>query len=90
MFGVDKGQITCHSFNACALNIRFDDQKAESFAGSPPSDRSSNVVFLKREGAKRFIERAKKAKRILVEATYYQAGSIVSEFTTPNGLPWPP
>lgn len=90
IFDVQKGQITCHAFDACQLMIRFDEQKAEAFSGSPPSDHSAQSVFLTRASVKRFLDRAAKAKRILVQATYYQAGTLVSEFSTPTGLAWPP
>lgn len=83
---VSKGQMMCQSYQDCSVTIRFDDGKPVTWAAVGPDDGSNETIFLHNEA--RFIERAKKAKRILISIPFYQNGNQVLEFVTPVGLEW--
>lgn len=83
---IDKGQILCRHYDNCKISVRFDSDRAQYFAGRPAADHSSNVVFLGQ--ATGFLARAKKAKKILIQTTIYQAGDQVFEFTFSSPLKW--
>lgn len=84
IFYVDKGQIPCTL--GCTGQVRFDDGKPQRVRLDPPADHDSTTVFIQNPRA--FIASAKKAKRILVQVTMYQAGSPILEFDTPESLKW--
>lgn len=56
------------------------------FSTTEPSDGSSNMVFL--SNPKKFINLAKKAKRILIEAPFYEEGNQIFTFTIDKPLEW--
>lgn len=85
MVSIDKGQILC-PLSSCSVSVKFDDDKAVKFTGSGPADHGTTVVFLSPE--KRFIDRLKKAKKVLVELNLFHQGTQVLEFRT-EGLEWP-
>ncbi len=77
-FGVTDGHIISHSHNV--IRARFDDNPAEIFECNAPSTHEIDIVIL--EDPLRFYTMAKKAKKILIEASYYQAGRQIFEFDT--------
>lgn len=83
MFSISRGQFIC--MQSCRINVRFDDKPAMRFTGIQPADYSSTDVFL--SPASKFLAEIKKSKKVLIEATYYSAGSRVSEFKT-DGFKW--
>lgn len=85
IFEVQKGQIMCHSDN-CELLVRFDDEEPQTLNGSRSTDNSSTVVFL--PNAEAFVEAARRAKRILVQATYFRNGPQVLTFQSAKPLVW--
>lgn len=85
---IDKGQLMCRSWEPCAVMVRFDDAKPIRFTGYPSADHDTTVVFLKPQA--KFIERAKSAKKILIQLTLFRGGDQVLEFSTPNSLNWMP
>lgn len=85
---VDKGQILCRSYDGCSISVRFDSAKPSTFSATPPADHSADHVFF--ENAQRFIASARKAKRILVQLTFFQSGTQVLEFEVDEPLRWPP
>lgn len=84
---VSSGQMMCPSYQGCRGTVRFDDGPAERISFNGPADNSSETIFI--EGAKSFVSKLKKAKRIVVEKTLYQAGNPQFEFDV-SGLEWPP
>jgi hypothetical protein len=62
------------------VNVRFDDGKASQFSGVPPESNDSTVVFI--QNYQRFLGGLTKAKRVRIEATFFQQGSRVMEFNT--------
>jgi hypothetical protein len=85
MLSIDKGQFICDVSDGCAINIRFDNDPAIKFVGSEPSDGSSTLLFI--EAPKKFIADVKKAKKMIVQAEFYQSGLKDMEFNV-DGLKW--
>ncbi|QDZ06431.1 zinc-ribbon domain-containing protein [Sphingomonas panacisoli] len=82
---ISSGQMMCPSYEGCSGTVRFDDGKAQRISFNGPADSSSEVVFV--VGAKAFLEKLKKAKKVVIEKTLYQAGSPQFEFDV-AGLKW--
>jgi hypothetical protein len=82
---IDKGQFICDVSDGCAIKVRFDNDPAVSFNGSEPSDYSSTTLFIHPEP--KFIAHAKTAKKMIVEAEFYQEGMQDMEFNV-AGLKW--
>lgn len=83
---VDKGQILCHSYEDCDVQVKFDQAPPIRYSAIGSADGDSKVVFLR--SVPRFIAAAKKAKSIFVQIPMYQAGEQVLEFTTSAPLEW--
>ena len=87
MVRVQKGQIPCHGFSGgCTVLVRFDTAPPTKFSAVGPDDSSTETVFLHDTG--RFINGAKKARKILVQFTMFQAGTQTLEFSPPTPLDW--
>jgi hypothetical protein len=86
IFTIRKGQLICDSYHGCQVQVRFDEAQPVTFHGGGAADHSSTTIFLTPE--RRFIDLAKKAKRIRVAVTVYQAGSQVLEFSSSTSLIW--
>ena len=80
---IRKGQFICHS--GCTVLIRFDDQAAERWDASGPKDASSTMIFLENETE--LMKRLLHAKRLRVQATFYNEGEQVLDFNL-VGLKW--
>lgn len=78
IFRIERGQILCHSYGDCTINVKFDDGKVIRLNGNPPDDNSSEVVFI--PGFTTFTKQLPKAKRVKIEVSLYQAGNQVLEF----------
>lgn len=77
---IDQGQIICHSFTNCRVEVRFDDAPPEKYRGSESADNDSTVVFL--SPASKFMAKAAKAKKIKIALVIYQEGVRIFEFET--------
>lgn len=82
---VSSGQMMCPSYEGCSGTVRFDDGPAQRISFNGPADNSNETVFI--VGAKNFIAKLKKSKRIVIEKTLYQAGNPQFEFDV-SGLKW--
>lgn len=78
IFRIERGQILCHSYGDCRINVRFDDGKVMRFNGNPPEDNSSEVVFI--PAFSTFTKQLPTAKRVKIEVSIYQAGNNVFDF----------
>jgi len=67
MLTVSKWQFVW-SYNS-SIKVRFDEWKVETIWFNEPSDYSSDTIFIKWETA--FIEKIKKAKKLVIEASFY-------------------
>lgn len=87
LFSISKGQILCPGYgDGCTVTVRFDNDKPMQFSAIGPSDHSSTVLFI--INSSRFISGAKKANRILIKFTVYNAGGQILEFKPVNALEW--
>jgi len=82
---ISSGQMMCPSYEGCSGTVRFDNEPAERVSFAGPEDSDSETIFV--QGAKNFIAKLKKAKKVTIEKTLYQAGSPQFEFDV-HGLKW--
>lgn len=82
---LDSGQIVCRSYEGCSATYSIDGGRPQRINLNTPADYSSDAVFI--EGARGFINKLKKAKRLVVELDIYQAGRPQFEFSV-EGLDW--
>ena len=85
MLIVSSGQLMCPSYEGCSGTVRFDNGLAQRISFNGPEDNSSDTIFV--EGAESFIAKLKKAKRVVIEKTLYEAGNPQFEFDV-SGLKW--
>ncbi|MFD1258944.1 hypothetical protein ACFQ3S_19220 [Mucilaginibacter terrae] len=84
LLSISKGQFNTTSDGA-SVKVRFDDNKASTFSCSTSSDGSSDLLFINNEN--KFITKLKKAKKLIIQAEFYEAGLKEMEFST-AGLKW--
>lgn len=84
LLSVSKGQFM-GSYGGKKVRIRFDEDEPFLVSFNEPSDASSDVIFLKPEA--KIIEGIKKAKKMLIQAEFYQEGNVIMEFDV-EGLKW--
>ena len=77
MLNVSKGQFITH-YDGSTIRARFDNDSPVRYNISEPSDGSSDLVFINAE--KDFISKLKKAKKLILEAEFYNAGLRQMEF----------
>jgi hypothetical protein len=82
---ISSGQMMCPSYDGCSGTVRFDSGPAERVSFNGPADNSSDTVFV--VGPKQFIAKLKKAKKVTIEKTLYEAGNPQFEFDV-QGLKW--
>jgi len=82
---ISSGQLMCPSYEGCSGTVRFDNGPAERVRFNGPADNSSDTIFI--IGAKSFIAKLKKAKKVIIEKTLYEAGEPQFEFDV-SGLKW--
>lgn len=75
---VERGQIPCPNYSPCSVLVRFDEKEPKKFEASNPSDGSRNAIFIRNPSL--FVNEAKKASSIKIQATFYQNGSQILEF----------
>ena len=78
IFRIEKGQVLCGSYDKCNILVRFDDKKAESFIGVPPSDNSTETVFIKNHS--KFVKSMLASKLVRISLDIYQNGTQVFDF----------
>jgi hypothetical protein len=82
---ISSGQLMCPSYEGCSGTVRFDDGPAQEVRFNGPADSSSDTIFV--VGAKNFISKLKKANKVIIEKTLYNAGNPQFEFDV-KGLEW--
>ena len=84
---LSRGQLQTSDFNGGHnVIVRFDDDVPMTFSTSEPADYSSSYLFLK--NPRKFINRAKTAKKIKIQVPVYDEGQPVFEFTPAEPLKW--
>ncbi|CAM3700826.1 hypothetical protein MUGA111182_03990 [Mucilaginibacter galii] len=79
LIGISKGQFNSHS-DGTTVKVRFDDKKPINFTCSEPSDGSSDALFI--DSPKKFLTLLKSAKKVIVQAEFYESGLKEMEFDT--------
>lgn len=83
---VTQGQIICHSFMRCRVNVRFDDDPPIRLRGVESASGDSTTIFL--EPAAKMVARTKKARDVAVELELYRDGNRVFHFPTAGLEGW--
>lgn len=84
---ISSGQFICNEYQGTnCVRVRFDNGTPIKFTTNEPSDGSADLLFI--NNAKKFINLAKKAKTIRIEAPFYQEGNRVFTFTVDKPLEW--
>lgn len=84
-FTVTKGQFTC--LTGCEIYAKFDNGRVEKFRGVGAENGVTDGIFIEPES--RFINKLKAAKKLVVEAPFYQEPRTQFEFSV-AGLNWEP
>lgn len=82
---ISEGQMMCPSYEGCSGTVRFDEQAPQKISFNGPADNSSDTIFV--IGAKSFISKLKKSKKVVIEKTLYEAGNPQFEFDV-SDLKW--
>ncbi len=82
---VSKGQFMTSIGGSENLKVKFDDEKPMNFSYNSADDASMDVVFL--NNSAKFLKKLKTAKKVMIECTFFNAGSKVIEFDV-EGLKW--
>jgi hypothetical protein len=86
MVRVERGQFVS-SYTKSFVTVRFDDGELWKFAIGEPEDGATGLLFMRPVDAESFIDELRKAKRLKIEADFYQEGARVFEFDV-GGLDW--
>jgi len=84
LLDVSKGQFMCF-IDGCWVYVKFDGGAVTRYSAVPPSDGTSNVLFL--DPAAQFVKKLKKANHVTIEAEFYQEGKRQMTFDV-AGLDW--
>lgn len=78
IFSIEQGQLLCHSYGDCTVQVRFDDGKIIRLEGNPADDNSTEYVFI--PAFSRFMKELPRAKTLKIEVSIYQSGNQVFDF----------
>ena len=84
ILSLEHAQFLCR-VDECTVSVRFDGGRPQSYNAAEPSDHSTNTLFIRNYD--RFHAGAYKAKKVFIEAQFYQQGPHVFEFSV-DGLKW--
>jgi hypothetical protein len=84
ILSIEKGQFLT-GIDGCNVLVRFDDDQPITFWAKPAADHSTTMVFL--NNYQQFVTNLKRAKKVKIEAPYYQEGNQILEFNV-DGLKW--
>lgn len=77
ILSIEKGQFLT-GIDGCEVNVRFDDDKPMTFWGNEPADQRTTVIFI--NGYSKFVSRLIRAKKVMIEAPFFQEGNRIFEF----------
>ena len=87
MFLINSGQFSS-CFDGCRIAVKFDDQKLEHYSMVGTDDGTSDVLFISgSKNIKRFVEKLRKSKKVIIEASFYDHGREQFSFEVGN-LDW--
>ena len=79
-FYIDKGQLRCHSYTACYIAVKFDNNEVEYVSAYGPDDGSSNIAFVRYDAGPQLQAKIAKATTMKVELPLFQEAGHVFEF----------
>jgi hypothetical protein len=82
---ISKGQFMSNYDNSEFLRAKFDDEQPMNLSYIETADNSSDVIFV--ASANKFIAKLKTAKKLMLEAPFYDAGRQIGEFNL-EGFEW--
>jgi len=82
---VSKGQFMPSIMNERSVRVKFDDEKPFNYSYAGTSDGSATTIFI--VNANQFINKLKKAKKLMIEAPFYDAGMQIIYFDV-EGFKW--
>lgn len=82
------GQFNGCMIDSCKITVKFDDGKLESYRMVGSDGGSNDTLFIENAKAmKTFVDKLKKSKKLIVEASFYNYGKGQFSFDT-QGLEW--
>jgi len=85
LLSVSKGQFMTSIGSSEKIRIKFDDEKPFYVGYNSADDGSMDIIFL--NSANKIINKLKKAKKVMIEAPFYDAGRQIIYFDV-EGLKW--
>lgn len=82
---ISKGQFMTSISGDEFLRVKFDDEQPINFSFTSAANGSSEVIFI--TSTNKFLTKLKTAKKVMVEAPFYDAGRQIGEFSV-EGLEW--
>lgn len=77
---IGSGQLLCASHDRCAISVRFDEDKLQTYSGGGPTSLDRKILFI--EDHQRFIKRLKKSSSVKIELPLYIDGVKIYTFDT--------
>jgi hypothetical protein len=85
ILGIEGLAFMLGAFDQTNLRVKFDDEKPIYFAYNEASDPTLSFIFIR--DPKRFIDKAKKAKKLMIEPQFINQGKHIFHFDV-SGLKW--
>lgn len=85
ILSIDSGQFMCGGYYGCDITARFDGGEPETFGALEPTDDRSTAIFVHADKPE-FMRKLLTAKKLLIEAEFFQEGTRVLEFNFPVAL----
>lgn len=79
---LSKGQFVCDNFDGCNVTIRIGDAQPRQIRARPPSDYSSDTLFLGGRFTNQLWNEILRADRVVISAVVYREGAPAFEFFT--------
>ena len=82
---ISKGQVMCSNYSGCLIKVKFDDEQPVDYLAVGPENGQHSHVYLGYtetggNGAKKFMDKLRTAKRVMISMEVYQENSPVWEF----------
>jgi len=82
---IDRGQFVCH--RNCSIQVKIDDGPVTEWSVSRAESGTPTMMFV--DDAQRFLAAVRRARRVVIEGTFYQVGPQQMVFEDVSGLEWP-
>lgn len=80
-----QGQFLCNSYSGGSVAVKFDAEPIEEYGCSEPDAGTPGLLFIENE--EQFVTKLLNARRVFIEASFYQRGRVQIEFAV-FGLSW--